>query len=83
MRLRNLRAPSGSNLEVREHDLLRDEFPDEAFERTSPYGDLSDVGFTEVASHDEIDAGLALFDDDRFSSVSPLLMAAWGRSAAA
>lgn len=36
-----------------------------------------------LASPDEVEAGLALFDDARFSSVSPLMMQGWARSAAA
>lgn len=31
-----------------------------------------------VATHEEVDRALALFDDPRFSSVSPVVMAAWG-----
>ena len=36
-----------------------------------------------LASPEEVGEALTLFDDERFSSVSPLLMAAWARSGAA
>jgi len=190
----HVRAVAGSNLEVREHDLLRDELPDEAFDLihlrlvlawlsdrpaalarlqaalrpggwlvaeeldfnaaiADPHmqaedqalfgemvrahnavlglqsgfdplygrrvcGDLAEAGFADVAceghasmwrggsaggriwrttieqlrepiverglaSPEAVGEALALFDDERFSSVSPLLMAAWARSDAA
>ena len=190
----HLRSLSAPNLEVREHDLLRDELPDEAFDLihlrlvlawlpdpavalarlhaalrpggwlvaeeldfnaaiADPhmdasdqalfgkvlqahnatlrlqsgfdayygrrvYGDLADAGLGELgceghaamwrggeaggriwrqtvaqlretmverglASPAEVDEALALYDDERFSSVSPLLMAAWGRRGSA
>ncbi len=190
----HVRAVAGSNLEVREHDLLRDELPENAFDLIhlrlvlawladrpaalarllaalrpggwlvaeeldfnaaiadphmqagdqalfgkmvrahntvlglqsgfDPFygrrlcGDLADAGFAEegceghssmwrggsaggriwrttieqlrepivehgLASPEEVGEALALFDDERFSSVSPLLMAAWARSGAA
>ena len=124
----HVREVAGSNLEVREHDLLRDELPDEAFDlihlrlvlawlgdrpaalarlqaALRPGGWLvtEELDFNAggriwrmtieqlrapivergLAAPEEVGEALALFDDERFSSVSPLLIAAWARSGAA